>query len=245
MNDNRLSPDSHVALYYQLKQSLMARIRAEEWADHRFPSEAELCSEYDVSRVTVRRALSELERDGYIMKQQGRGTVIVARRIDSELDKVISFTQQALIEGHIPSVIVLECRKRPASPAIASRLCIAPNAPICYLRRIRCLDGMPVLIEETHLPLSLFPDIHKVDFNQCHLYEIMRDRYGMNPDAWKESHSAILLTPEEAGHLRVEMGTPALRTEQYTYACDDLVEFTVTIVNTAIYQPRVWVGTPR
>jgi len=244
LSDNTLDLTSPVALYFQLKQALLARIRSDEWVDLKMPSESDLCDEYGVSRVTVRRALSELEHDGYVVKLRGRGTFIALRNIDSELDKVISFTQQVLLEGHLPSTKLLQCTRMPATAGISSSLGLEPRAPVCYLRRLRLIDDVPVLLEDTYLPLSLFPNIDKVDFSRCHLYDVMRDNYGVSPEAWKEYHMASALG-DDAGLLRLERGDPALVIEQYTYAGPDLVEYTISTVNSGVYHPRTWVGRPR
>ena len=109
-NINRESP---ISLYYQVKQSLLMRIQQQEWGDgdmRQIPSEGQLCGEYGVSRVTVRRALAELENEGFIKKKVGVGTFVAASKLEMYLDAVSGFAQQMARQGYLPSTKVIECK---------------------------------------------------------------------------------------------------------------------------------------
>ena len=87
--------NSPVALYYQLKSILAQKIMNNEWqVGDRLPSEFELCKEYGVSRITVRQALAELEKDGLIKRRQGVGTFVTVPKIEQQLTSFYSFSEE-------------------------------------------------------------------------------------------------------------------------------------------------------
>ena len=242
---HKLNAGLRLPLYYQLKQDLLTRINSEEFPDKKLPAEGQLCEEYGVSRMTVRQALAELERDGYIIKMRGKGTFVVRRRFHSACDRVISLTKQLALAGYEPSVRLLSCEKT-APPADAVRMGFPEGEGLCcHIRRVRLADSAPIMIEDNYVPLSEFPGIDEVDFSVCHLYDVMHERYGVDPEAWHSYYSAVLLDEEECRHLEVQPATQALRVEQFTYVGTQIVEYAVSTARTDYYRPHIWVGTPR
>ena len=240
----RLNEGLRVPLYFQMKQDLLMRISADEFPDKKLPAECQLCEEYGVSRVTVRQALAELERDGYIIKMRGKGTFIVRRRFHSACDRVISLTKQLSLAGYEPSIRLLVC-ERTVPPAGAVNMGFSDDEPFCHIRRVRLADNAPIMIEDNYLPLRVFPDIDQTDFSSHHLYDVLHDRYGVEPEAWHSYYSAVLLSEEECRYLEVDPMTPGLRVEQYTYVGTQIVEYAVSTARTDYYRPHIWVGTPR
>ena len=97
-----LDDKAPVSLYYQLKEEMKEKIKAGEWpAEFKIPPERELCSIYGVSRITVRQALEDIKREGYIYSKQGRGTFVTRPKIELDLEKFYSFSED--MQGHIGS----------------------------------------------------------------------------------------------------------------------------------------------
>ena len=96
--------NSPVALYYQLKSILAQKIMNNEWqVGDRLPSEFELCKEYGVSRITVRQALAELEKDGLVKRRQGVGTLVTLPKIEqSSLPVFTAFPEEFRKRGLNP-----------------------------------------------------------------------------------------------------------------------------------------------
>jgi GntR family transcriptional regulator len=96
----RLKRESPVPLYHQLKEILRAKITAGEFdGDGPFPSERELVERYKISRMTVRRALSELVNEGFLIREQGRGSFVVRPRVQEQLRHLTSFTEDMKLRG--------------------------------------------------------------------------------------------------------------------------------------------------
>ena len=105
-----LFSDRKEPLYARIKRELLSKIERGTWRlNHKLPSEEELQKQYNVSRGTVRRALSELELGGYISRVAGRGTFVtrVAPRLEKAVGEITSFTQQLSQAGFEPSTKVL------------------------------------------------------------------------------------------------------------------------------------------
>ena len=107
----RINKDIPIPYYYQIAQSLRELIEdSEEGAGDReiaLPSELELCQVYDVTRGTVRHALEALEREGLISRERGRGTFVTRRRVQLDLTRLCSTTQDMKIRGWTPGTKVL------------------------------------------------------------------------------------------------------------------------------------------
>jgi len=95
-----LDRKSPVPLYYQLKEIFRSWISDGKFdSDGRFPSESELQERFGVSRMTVRRALSELVHEGFLVREQGRGSFVVKPRVKDELRRLTSFTEDMRLRG--------------------------------------------------------------------------------------------------------------------------------------------------
>lgn len=150
----------------QIADALRGRInRGELPAGERLPSEAELRTEFDVSRPTVRSALAVLVNEGLITSETGRGSFVRQRRhlvyrpqedfqprpATPELDQ---FMTDRTAEGRVPSQTI-EVAIVTAPQLVAERLRIAPNAAVAVRRRVRSLDGEPYYTNDSYFPLDL------------------------------------------------------------------------------------------
>ena len=99
------------------------------------PSEAVIQKTYDVSRITARRVLSDLESEGYTKKIKGKGSVVLPKKKYSDLYELTGFTEDAKSNGAKSSSIILKSEVRPASSTVAEFLQIEPGEDIFYLKR--------------------------------------------------------------------------------------------------------------
>jgi len=92
-----INRDNTKKLYIQMLDILKGKIESGEWAvDSQIPTEDDLCKMYEVSKATVRQAVTELVRSGYLLKQQGRGTFVCKRVISEGLSMLTSFRELML-----------------------------------------------------------------------------------------------------------------------------------------------------
>lgn len=115
------------------------------------PSEAELCSQFSVSRMTVRQALQDLTTEGSIVRQRGRGTFIGQRPVHRRPGLFLSFTEEMARRGLAATSRVLQAGLDAARPVESLELQLPPGGQIVRLVRVRLADGVPVALEDAAL----------------------------------------------------------------------------------------------
>ena len=136
------------------------------------PSELELASDLGVSRTVVRDALSELERDGYLERVRGIGTLVNRDvvQLKNRMDQKLEFYKMIRAIGKEPRSDNLSVTREIASPALAEKLQLPTDAPqtLVFVRRRGMADDTPVLFSTDILPLSLFDNkrLEGIDFSQ-------------------------------------------------------------------------------
>ena len=201
--------------YRRVQESLAEEIERERRpAGSRLPPERALAEHFGVSRVTLRRALDELARAGIVMRS-GAGWAVASPALSEPPNALMSFSEMAASRGLTPGARVLDRRVRPATIDEAEVLGLAPGAPLFELERLRSMDGVPILVDRTRIPLSLAPGLDDADLEGASLYEIL-ESYGLRPTRARFSVEAIAADERHAGLLGLEPGQPLLRCQQDT-----------------------------
>ncbi len=217
----RLEREAPDPLYLQLKQSLVAEIRAGRYRVHtRLPSERELSDQFHVSRMTARQALLELARDGVIYTRVGKGTFVAEPKIDQQLRRLTGFTQDMQSRGVRPKSRVLEAAVLPASPEQAAALRMMPNGEVIKLARLRLSEDMPLALETAYLPLVLCPNLLLHDFATESLYNVLESEYGLKLVSAEQTIEASLANAHEAETLEMALPAAVLRIERLTCTAD-------------------------
>jgi GntR family transcriptional regulator len=204
----------------------------------RLPSERALCAELGVSRVTLRKALATLVEEGVLESSQGRGWFVATGVLGEPPNALRSFTETARIRGLESSARVLHVGRREATLNEAEMFAIAPGSGVFELRRVRCLDGIPVACDESRLPLFLAPDLEQVDFTTASLYAEL-ERAGVLPVRAEYAVEAAEADGEAARHLGLLPGGAVLKAVQTAYAVSDrVVEVSTTIYRGDRYRFR-------
>lgn len=201
-----------------------ARIRSGAWAPGtRLPPERELCELLDVSRVSLRQALAELEDRGLITRHQGRGTFVTRQRLDADASGFFSVGDALRSRGIVLTTRVISATVIKANDRLAGELDGRIDAPILRLQRLRSADGEPIVLEVSYLPLALLPGLDRVDFAQRSLYDVLREDYGRLVATASETLEPVMLTAHEATLLAVPRGSPALLFRRTTRDRTDVV----------------------
>jgi len=210
-------PLDRLQLRYQLvREQLADEIeRGGRSAGSRLPPERALAEHFRVSRVTLRRALDELAHAGLVARS-GAGWVVASPAIGEPPNALMSFSEMAASRGLTAGGRVLERDQRPATIDEAEALGLAPGASLFELERLRSMDGVPILIDRTRIPLSLAPGLDDVDLEETSLYEVLERRYGMRPTRARFAVEAIAADERRAELLGLEPGQPLLRCQQQT-----------------------------
>ena len=197
------------SLYSKLYSSLIERIKSLEIGDA-IPSERTLCTEYGVSRTTVRNAISELELNGFVKRVQGKGTFVISQEVMHNLSDYFSFTDQIKRLGQIPSSEIIEYHIENANPEIRDIMNLTESDLIITFLRLRKANDTPMMLETTSIKYDDFPEITKKLLEEKPLYEILKNNYGVSIYKVIESFSVSILSSEEAKFLDVKNSDPCL-----------------------------------
>ena len=213
-----LDKRSHLPLHQQLKAAIEERILGGEWLPGtQVPSERELCEQYEISRITVRQALTALVMEGRLIRAQGRGTFVASPRIEQQLTQLTGFTQDMQARGKRPSARVLEADSISALPTVARALNIKAGESVIMLKRLRLADGEPVAIETAYLPENRCRGLLKEKLATRSLYDILAKKYRLKPVRAMQQMEAIACPVAEARLLGTRRGAPVLHIHRTTY----------------------------
>jgi DNA-binding GntR family transcriptional regulator len=202
--------------YQRVQDALAGEIaRGRRSPGSRLPPERALAEHFGVSRVTLRRALTELEAAGVVVRHPG-GWEVATPAIGEPPNALMSFSEMAASRGLAPGGRVLDRRVRPATMDEADALGLAPGAPLFELERLRSMDGVPILIDRTRVPLSLTPGLDGAELPEGSLYRVLEERYGIRPARARFTVEAISADDRRAALLGLDPGGPLLRCHQQT-----------------------------
>ncbi len=191
----------------------------------RLPPERDLARDLNVSRMTVRQALSSLAARGLVERGAGRGTFVAPRKVDHDLTRVAGFSEQLARQGLEPGAKIIDVSETPAGWRISAALEIAPKAPVVRIQRLRLADGVPMALEDSWFPAERFPGFADHDLHGS-LYALMRDVYGVAPVRAIERLEPVLARAHEARALDVPARAPLMLVERTAYGGDGTpVEF--------------------
>ncbi|HSM33702.1 MAG TPA: GntR family transcriptional regulator [Anaerolineae bacterium] len=194
--------------YREIEQALRARISRLR-PGQRLPSDADLCAEFGVSRMTARHAMAQLAEEGLVRRDPGRGTFVAEPPTHRRANFLMTFSHEMRRQGRRPSSRIVERVVRPPTDGERSELRVAHGADVVDLRRVRLADGRPVAVERAVLASRCIGSVLAADLETGSLHEaLIRD--GMVPSRGKSSIRAEAATRDDAVLLGVATGEPML-----------------------------------
>jgi GntR family transcriptional regulator len=201
-------------LYYRLESRLRELVESKALTPgEALPPEGRLERIFGVSRITVRRAVEQLSRDGLVVARQGVGTFVSdGPRID--VSCLVSFTTLALARGDRPSSRLLEFRQGADVQPAGGALGLAAGEPMFLLRRLRLLNGQPVFLSSAHLPVKEFPgltaDAVSEEGPEQSLYHLV-ERFGVALSDGEEATCAVRATRQVSDLFDLEPDAPVVQ----------------------------------
>jgi GntR family transcriptional regulator len=212
--------------YRELADMLLARF-AHAPVGSATPSERQLAEETGVSRMTARRAIDELVRQGRLTREVGRGTFVARPAVNVPL-QLTSFSEDMRARGYVPSSRLLRLARIPATEQVASVMQIAAGSEVLLLARLRLADGMPMAIERSHLRGDLFPGIDRYDFGADSLYRVLMEEYQVRFDAGDQVIRAGIVRDTDAEILSIPQGDPVLELVRTSISRGTVIEWTTS-----------------
>ena len=209
----KLAFSSANPLYQQLMDDIKLDISNQKYRHgDKIPSETELAEIYNVSRITVRRAVSELCDEGYLAKHQGKGTFVTPPKITRKIMQdthVHRFTATCAMSGMQPGGRTVGIRIVPSRQEEQHFLKLPKDSSVIYLQRIRTADGDPVMLENTFLPSPEFDSLLSTDLTNRSLNETLRQKYSRSLVVRQTTKVEVSrASPEHAQLLNITPGDP-------------------------------------
>lgn len=210
-----------VPLYEQIRESLRAEILGGTLRPHqRIPSEKDCMRRFDVSRITVRQALGDLERDGLIFRVPGKGSYVAKPKPTQQLARLQGFGEAMAQQGYTTTNRVVGVATQPATEAVARRLGIAQRAAVTEIRRIRAVDRVPISFDVTYVRSELGACLARENLAGRDIFAILENDYGIALGHADQEIQALAADAEIAGHLGVAPGDPLLHIARVAHTRD-------------------------
>lgn len=205
-----INKESHIPYHIQMKKEIEQRI-IRGFYDYQLPSEREFMKEYDVSRSTVREAISLLVREGVLVKIQGKGTFVSIKPLHSWLGHLSSTTEVIKGLGKKPEAKLIDFHKIIPPKHIQE---ITGFKEAYYLKRLRLADKIPIGLEIQYYPLSIGEQLSHYDLDNVTLYDVIQRDIGI---PFSEAHQKIgigKISKEDLSYLEVDESVGILTAER-------------------------------
>jgi GntR family transcriptional regulator len=173
------------------------------------PSERRLSTDLGVSRLTLRAALDDLVRDGYLERRHGSGTFVSEPKIAQQLT-LTSFSEDMRRRGMTAGSRTIELRETPVGRALK----VSPDSRVVLIRRLRLADGEPMALETLHVPADLVPELSREALENASFYELLEKKYGVVIASGMQSIEPTVTNEEESELLGVPLHSPAFLFER-------------------------------
>jgi GntR family transcriptional regulator len=207
--EKTIDRESQQKLYVQIYTIIKEKIEKGDWpAGTQIPTEDELCKTYDVSKATVRIAISELGRDGFLVRKQGKGTFVTYSMPHLGVDMKTRLTENMFGEGvKVKKEILVKGVKAPSGEI---KEYLKTGEDVYYVLCKRVVDGEPAYLEESFFPLFMFPDIEAEDICQTSFYQLAQENANMKIAKVIQTIEVTEISGDAADILKVKSGSAAL-----------------------------------
>lgn len=222
--------NKNVPKYAQIMNYYITKIKNKELIEgQKLPTEDEICKLFNVSRITVRQALDEIARLGYIVRIQGKGSYIGTSKTQLQLNKLQGFSEEMISKGLKPSTELVEIVLITPDSNVAEKLKIDQMVKVYSIIRIRSTDNIPMAVEHSYVPFYLCNNLEEQDLTKS-MYEIFEKKYNFKVTHARQSIEAILIDKYNARLLNIEPLQQALKIERISYTNDGIpCEFVTSV----------------
>ncbi|WNJ97984.1 GntR family transcriptional regulator [Vibrio ruber] len=223
-------------LYKKVMLDLKSRIDSDELnIGDMLPTEKALIEHYSVSRSTIRKAIDELVKLGLVEKRQGSGSSIVSKTLANSMSNLV--TTQEMLANSDKSLVykVVEFQLMSADKEIAEFLKVSPAEKIYFIRRIKLINEVPSIYEDSYIPVTLLPQINLLSLEGSK-YSYLENELGFEIDGAIQDFEAIMPDQDICEALNVSPERPLIRIHSIGKLKDGRVfEYTRTSLNPETY----------
>ncbi len=210
--------NGRIPRYHRIADDLRARIRDGSLRPGApLPNQRRLARDFGVTLMTLRQALTLLEREHLIDRRHGLGTFVAAPAIDYDILQHRRFAGDLRARGEEVTTRLLGARFVAADRRVSEALGVAPRARVLALDRLRLVDGRPMSLQRSFLPAAIGEEIVKADLAETPLQQALEFKLGLTVQRAHETVSAVRLGRREARQLGCRAGVPAFESERVSY----------------------------
>lgn len=214
--------DRSIPLYYQLETILREKINSGEFSPRDlFPTEDQLVQSYHVSRITVRQALSALEKDGLITRRRGKGSFVTEGRIHLEPMKLTGMIEDIIAMGIRTKTKIINFGLANPSKKIAERLKLSEDTKVLRIERLRLIKGSPVSYTISYLPPDLGKKISIKDLTFQPILNLLENKCKVRIGRGTQIIEATIADSRVSSFLEVMTGAPLLKIERVVFDIKD------------------------
>jgi GntR family transcriptional regulator len=208
------------SLLYSRVETVLAReiINGGLKVGDQLPTEDDLIARFEVSRITVRRAIQNLVSRGLVEIRRGKGTFVAAPKITQELSELSGFVEDMHALGRKPTARVLGKEIVTADATVASQLALTRGERVVRIRRVRLADAIPLSFDETFLPLEIGKKIITNNLKVEPIFSLLERKYDVPLTEAEYKLDAVAAETEVAAALKVKQGSPIFRIERTSYS---------------------------
>lgn len=222
MQMTKLDRNNPKPLYQQFRDVIDDKINSGEWKpDTRIPSENQLCSQYGLSRMTVRSVLMELVKEERLYRVQGKGTFVTRQKIEAQRLEYVGVREQLEQMGYEVTTRIIDSRIVASDRNVAKHLHIAEGTPVFMIRRVRSLEDGPISIHVSYILEQYSKGMTPELLEQEQLCVLMNRNFGIQKKRVSETLESVAADREEAKLLGIEKGYPLLMLKDELYSDDD------------------------
>lgn len=219
-------PMSSVPMHTQIREIIRRRVFDGTYAPHsQMPSESQMIEAFSVSRITIRQALGDLQKEGLIFKVPGKGSFVAKPKAFQSLSRLQGFGEAMGPSGYETFSQVLSTRQVAATEVVARRLQIGLGTPVYEIQRLRYLNREPISVDQSYFPLSIGERLAQEDLPTRDIFVILENDFGLHLTHADVQIEAISADEFLARQLRIDEASPLLRIERLTYADEQPVDF--------------------
>lgn len=238
-DEQKINREIPIPLYYQISQLIRQQIESGELRPgDMIPTESELQQQFHVSRATVRQAISSLVYEGLLERRRSKGTIVSKQKLEETMYGVHSFTAEVLKRGMTPGVKVLKFEIVLCWNSLGEKLGLDSSEQVVWLERLRLVNGEPVALETSYIPLKFVPGVTQEMFEgdgpEQSSYYLLQQKFGVHLCKAVDTITAVAIEKREANQLGMEEGAPILLRDRITYAQGDIP----VIYSRALYKTR-------
>lgn len=206
-------------MHTQIREIIRRRMLDGTYAPHsQMPSESQMMEAFQVSRITIRQALGDLQKEGLIFKVAGKGRFVAKPKAFQNLSRLQGFGEAMSPSGYETFSQVLSTRRIMANEVVAKRLELQPGEGVFEIERLRYLNREPISVDVSYFPIALGERLAQEDLATRDIFIILENDLGQQLTHADVQIETISADESLSRHLGIAEASPLLRIERLTHA---------------------------